>query len=553
MKRIIGVLILGLLLIITAYLSANWWISNNLQTLINSNPERAYDITYDKLDIHLLLKGVRIQNLTIQPVDKEAKNPITVSVAEAEIRGLRWQELLTNQAVKIGEMTFIEPDFEIVLDTASSDQSPNAAKNLQYLFGDVLSRADVEKFTLRDGSARARMPNEEKYFARLNKLNLFADKIETDSLQWKHLIPFEVDQFYSKVEGVSIQLDSSRTFSCEQIEYSLYDSKLAISNASIDFLKDWRYISSEVGVQTDLINFQIKSLEINQLDTESKLSGDLDIRAQSVVLDSLVFNDYRDKNQPNPPDQNKPLFGGLVASIPFPLKVDTVLIRNSQITYHELGEEKKEPGAISFNNTYGSIYNITTIPSFQSQFGQFEADLITLINRQAKAQIRLEVPYVNEQFRMSVAIDSFYLASLNSVIVPLVDVQANAGKVHKMLLSMNADEFSSKNQLVLDYDDLNIKLLKENTNPQAKKKKKRKKRGVLSSVANLAIRHRNLPDDKNYVLADYRTQRNVYRGAFNLIWVSIKEGMAMIIPTQAAQAVLSDNRKLKKRKKEQID
>jgi hypothetical protein len=495
---------------------------------------------------------VKIKNLTIHPVDKDTKNPILVSVANAEINGLRWPELLTNQAVEIGEITFIEPHFEIVLSKDSTEESSNTAKNVQQLFGDILSRADVEKFTLKDGSVRVRMADEETYFAQIAKVNLFADRIETDSVQWKHLIPFEVDQLHTKVEGISIKLDSSRMFSCEQVEYSLIDSRLAISNASIDFMQDWRNLSTELGVQADIINFKIKTLEINQLDTESKLSGDLDIRAQSIILDSLVFNDFRDKNQPNPPDEHKPLFGGLIASIPFPLKVDTVLIKNSQIIYHELGEDKKEPGVIEFNNTYGSIYNITTIPNYQSQYGQFEADLITSINHQADATIRLEVPYGKEQFSIDVAIDSFYLSSLNSVIVPLVDVQADAGKVLKMHLSMDADEFSSRNQLLFDYDDLSIKLLKENVNPQTQKKKM-KKRGILSGVANLAIRHRNLPGDKNYTLAEYRTQRNVYRGAFNLIWLSVKEGMAMIVPIQAAQTVLSDNKKRSKRNKAQID
>ena len=552
MKRTIQILVLGFSLLVLAYVTANWWISNNLESLINSKPDRTYDLTYDKLNIHLLLKGLSIRNLTIQPVDKETKNPIYASVSKAEINGINWQELLTNQAVEIEEMTFIKPDFEIVLDKDSTDQSPNAAENMQQLFGDILSRAKVGKFSLKEGSARARMSDEENDFARLEQLDLVADKIETDSIQWQHLIPFKVEQLYSRVEGIVIELDSSREFSCEKIEYSLTDSHLAISNAAIDFKQDWRKISTEMGVQADIINFRVKTLEINRFDAESKLSGDLDIRAQSIILDSLVFNDFRDKNQPNPPDQKKPLFEGLVASIPFPLKIDTVLIKNSQITYSELAEQKTEPGAISFNNTYGSVYNITTIPSFQLQYGQFEADLITSINDQANASIRLEVPYSKEQFTIEIAIDSFYIASLNSVTAPLVDVQADAGKVHKLHLTMKADEFSSRNQLVFDYDSLNVKLLKEVSDTESSKKQKRKQRGILSGVANLAIRHQNIPSDKNYIIADYQTQRNIYRGAFNLIWVSVKEGMEMIVPIKAAQNILGNNKK-KQKSKRQID
>jgi len=99
--------------------------------------------------------------------------------------------------------------------------------------------------------------------------------------------------------------------------------------------------------------------------------------------------------------------------------------------------------------------------------------------------------------------------------------------------------------LTVDYDSLELAVLKDYEYAHSK-------RGFISSIANSAIRKANMPDTKHYHIADYQSFRNVYRGPFNFMWESAKEGMLYIVPTGAISLLVGNPEKKaeKKQKKE---
>jgi hypothetical protein len=89
---------------------------------------------------------------------------------------------------------------------------------------------------------------------------------------------------------------------------------------------------------------------------------------------------------------------------------------------------------------------------------------------------------------------------------------------------MEAGRNSSSNQLVFQYENLKLKILDE----------KKSVNKLKSSLANMFTSKNNLPADRNYKTANYRSDRNIYRGPFNLIWQSTKEGLIQIVPGEVA-------------------
>ena len=59
---------------------------------------------------------------------------------------------------------------------------------------------------------------------------------------------------------------------------------------------------------------------------------------------------------------------------------------------------------------------------------------------------------------------------------------------------------------------------------------------------------KNDPTTKNYIIADYRSERNIYRGPFNFMWQTVKEGFIQIIPTKTTKGFLGQGDKKKKTK-----
>ena len=77
-----------------------------------------------------------------------------------------------------------------------------------------------------------------------------------------------------------------------------------------------------------------------------------------TTIDSLILVDVRDKNKPRPEEPIKPLFEGMVESIPFPIKLDSIKILNSTITYKEIPDGKSNPVVLNFQQVNGEILNL---------------------------------------------------------------------------------------------------------------------------------------------------------------------------------------------------
>ena len=139
------------------------------------------------------------------------------------------------------------------------------------------------------------------------------------------------------------------------------------------------------------------------------------------------------------------------------------------------------------------------------------------------------------------------LTSLNSSLKPLADIEIVSGQMRRIQFYMNAGRFESSNKLVFDYEDLHVEVLEKKSND------KMKKNVLLSAIANGAIRKNNLPNEKNYLIADYKSQRNVYRAPTNYITQGIIQGFPRIVPVKIVQKMIIKDKKKPKQKKGQSE
>jgi len=530
------------ILVLGFFLIAEWWVESTFLGIINKNPDRAYDITYDDLDLHAFLKGLTLESAEITPLhESDTATAIHGKVEHIEVNGIKWRDFFFYKEVNIRQLVFLGPDFEISLVQKANQDKSKSSEGFQELFQDVLSRGEINSFRLENGSAVVRDAKDSSLIGKAQNLVLEAKDIETDSIQVKNLIPFKMSSFYSSVDSVVIQLNEYTELRVGFIEYQEENSEFQMNNISLAFTKDRLEVSNIVGKQTDLIEVAIKQLKISQLDAQSNLSTDIDIRARSILMDGLILKDFRDKNKPRPPDTEKPMFEGMVESMPIPLKVDSIIISNSNIYYSELGENKSKAGTIHFADLNGSIVNMTTIPEFQEEYKTFNASLSTKLNGGAKMSVALEVPYEKEVFNLHVRIANFDLIDLNPTIIPLADIEVKSGIAHKIDFTMSAGKTEASNILMVNYDSLGLTVLKDHGYAH-------NKRGIFSSIANSAIRKSNMPDAKHYHVAEYQSFRNIYRGPFNFMWESAKEGMLYIVPTGATGLLVGNPEKKAKKK-----
>ena len=546
MKKLLSIIALSILgLVLVVGLTAKWYVETVFEDVINSNSQRAYDVTYESLVLHTFLKGITLKSARIEPLHvSDTASTIHGSVELIELEGVVWRDLIFSKEISISDMVFINPDFDVYLVERDShhQKKSKSTKGFQQLFGDILSRGEVQSFRLEKGYAEAKHKSDSTLVLIIKDFNLEASEIETDSIQAQSMIPFKVGRFQSSLDSAYLRINPYTELRTGYFEYQAENSELEMNNLSLAFTDDPIKVSQLVGEQTDLIEVEVQQLKFHQLDAMSNLYTDLDIRASSMLIDGLVLKDFRDKNKNRPPDQEKVMFKGMVDNIPVPLKVDSIVLRRSHIYYSELGEEKDQAGTVHFADINGSILNVTSIPEFQQEYQGMNAHLKLSLNQVAPMELKLEVPYDREVFNLQASIGSFDPKILNQTIIPMADVEVTSGNILGLHLTMNAENETSANRLVIDYDDLGLAVLKD-------KHHELHKRGLVSAIANSMIRKVNLPEEKHYQVAEYESYRNIYRGPFNYMWQTTKEGLLFILPTRATGILIGDIEK-KTRKKQ---
>lgn len=533
-------IILGILFFILK--GIEWRIESRFQDRMNSDPNRAYNITYSDFDLNTFFKGVTLDEVSIEPINPGKGTKITGHVDYATINGLVWRDLLFGKNLNINEIAFEQPLFEI---TPSADTTKKASgKGLQVMFGDILSRVTLNSFRIQNGSIVLLDPITKSIKGQIKQVNISATEIETDSLKFKHIIPFQMGNLNVDIEDVTLELNDYTHFKLGYFHYNLKDKEILLNDVSLGYSIDWVEVSERVGIQNDIIELKVKEIGIHKMEPSSSFYTQLDIDAQKISIDELDIKLQRNKNISRPPDALKPVFQGIVNSIPIAILIDSIQISNSSLTYSELGVNKNESGSIEIQQINGTITDLTNMPEQQISKGQLNATINASLKGKADINLDLTVPYDDETFLLDLDVGSMDLTNLNPALKPLAGVELVSGQMHRIKLHMDAGPIHSQNKLAFDYSDLQINLLKE------KSKNKTKKRVLFSAIANSAIRPDNMPGQDKYLGAEYQSKRNIYRSPINYILQGLINGFTRIVPGKGVQKMIhKEEKKGKKSKK----
>jgi hypothetical protein len=536
--KIVTLTILTLLLIGFLFLRQilQFWLNENLESIINRGDNRAYSVSFRSITLDAAFKGLTLNDAKINPVNASMNNKVYGQVESIGLHGFSWFQLGFNRHISVEQIHFKKPVFNALLGDKVSSKETRLHKEVgfQQLFMDILSGADLSDLLLENGSISIRrvVKTDTILAGSIRTVNFRAQGIETDSVMLKFPIPFHLNAFSAQIRELNLPLEGSRELLIGEIRFDSRKEEFTLTNVLLHYTESVMGISNAMKQQVDIIELEADTVRVSKLDAVSGFFGEeIDIRAQNMILDGVTFRDFRNKNIPRPPDVEKPMFSGWIDQINIPLRIDTLQVKNSEVFYSELLAGKEKAGTVHFSGIYGSIYNITTIDEFQDEYGLYEADIMARVGSSGRVSVRLEVPYNEEKFLLSTTVKDLKLEDVSPEVEPMTGVKFQ-GEIHRLFLQMDANQLTSVNQLEMDYDQLHLEVEKETTQHHIKKDP------ILTIVANMAIRNKNDPSHKNYIKADYVTDRNIYRGPFNFIWLTIKDGSTYILPIKSVRKLL---------------
>ncbi|WP_298530825.1 hypothetical protein [uncultured Algibacter sp.] len=530
-------IVLGVLFVIVSK-GLEVWLEINFENRINKNPERAYNIVYEDFDLDNFFTGVTLKEVKIEPLQYKGGSVVTGDVDFATLNGLQWMELLFGKRLDIREIAFNKPVFKVEV---TQDSTRNkGGKGLQAMFGDILSRANLTSFSLKKGSLVFLDAKTKEELGAVESVDIFATEIETDAMQFNHLIPFQLGDIRVNIEGVNIQLNEYTYMNLGRFKYDLKEKQVLLNDVELGFNKNWVAVSREIGFQNDIIEFEAKEIGVHQLEPSSEFYTELDIDAESVTIEGLQIKLQRNKNLPRLKDTTKPMFQGMINAIPIDLELDSISIYNSSVAYGELGLNKPETGYIIIGDINGKITGITNKTKRQEEVVALEASINATLENKAVLSLDLQAPYKKQTFKVDVGVTNMKFSDFNSTLKPLIGVKMLTGDIQRIQYNMEADNVWSRNHLVFDYKDLSLEVLKEQDNDKPKRK------AFESAIANAAIHPSNMPGDKKYSTATYSYKRNIYRSPINYIIHGLIEGFTYIVPKKGIQNLLHKKKKKKK-------
>ncbi|MBI1316757.1 hypothetical protein GC167_07845 [bacterium] len=528
--------------------------------MINEDPMRTYDFNFQSLSVHPGFTGVELNEIELIPRFTDSLDVVVYgALDQASIRGLRWRSLVFGGSLILGSIEFKQPEFRIYrrvhsadesLDTAVSDSvGPAQQGGLQSLFADLLERGQLSAFIISAANAGYFLTDVDTVeFAQVFALNIRAEGIQTDELQWNNPVPFAMDRFQLGIASVHFAPNDDIAIKTGSIGYDSKDNKLSLRALKMNYTRDWVLLSREMGEQKDLYELEFDSLDLTGIRALNRIFDDLEIDAKKLQISGLQFNDYKNKNLPLKKTDYKPMFHGMVRRIPVPVQLDTLEIRNSRIEYREIAEHYDKPGVIVFDDFAADVYHLSNIRAYQQEYPELVANLRARFNGSGALKAQLEVPYRGEHFQLVTEMGAMPLSALNTTLEPLAGVRITKGTVHRLKLEMQVDSTMSTNRLWLDYEDIAFDILDREEDEWHPKDQ-----ALLGLLAGAFVNKTNLPGDKHYRTAEYTAPRTVYKSPFNFMWASVKEGCMYILPGGVARSFLkhqgSDLSKEPKKKK----
>jgi hypothetical protein len=521
-------------------------VENALTQKLQSLNNNGLKITYDSVYVDWLKNVITIDNLAIQKTDQDTtcKYPEVISAQQIRIDGFGLLSLMFKRKISIESVSIVNPYFVIRKHSALLQGSGDDNK-LDLSIGALkLSSVQVE---LTDSIS-------------CNLLAGITTNLDIESLSIK-ASPGETP----KMEMEIFRVDSTRvtlpkslyTLTAQSASINFSEGKAHVDTVKIVPQYDKNEFAKTRGQQTDRIEGVIPFINLSEFSFHEPDSFSLNIKHADI---QFYLKIYRDKHIRRIPHKRSLPIEQL-NNLAFGLGIDTLKVIKSYIEYEELPATSSASGQISFDNIAATIINIDNGQTLKHSemvmharadfMGRGSLNVTTTFPRNSK-----------ENYYTQGSLRNFNMSQLNSVLEPLAKLKVESGTLHQLNFNFAYNDLRSDGELKLDYNDLKLVALKDNSGPppsdKNEKRQRRKKNkkdqaddpqdNLKTFVINTFVVKKDL--DKN-VSEEKRTgtilfYRDTSRSIFNYWWKSLQSGIKSAYGLNNATE-RKDNRENKKK------
>ncbi len=492
------------------------FIGNYIESELQARQVGSYIIQSRATNVNLFLRQVKIKNAIAEDTATNQK----FTIAELKATGIHIFPFVFNNKLIINNLQIKTPEISLT----QGDSNENNKKNkTDFEQKGEIKLVRIKKLEISDAALALQKQNFNETDTilslqaelRLWNLNINSDR---EQLIYKNhsAEKFQVKLTNGKyiLPGKLYQLQFGNfSFNTEQEPLILKDLHLSSRYSKYD-------IAKQTGTETDWYDITLKLVEIEGINLKALLQ-DTAVIYRKALLENMDAAIFRDKRPPFPekPDSKLPM--EMLESLSFKFHSDSILIKNSEIVYEEHAEEGNEPGTITFNQFFATIYNLSTINDLIGGQTSMSARAMVMNESLLTAEFVFPNKEYSYNYRVKGNLSPINIAAFNPMIVPNAFVRVDEGRIKRLEFNYTYNNNKSNGSLALEYENLNISILDKKDGSQKKIK--------TFITETFVLQKDNLKQDNSYQEGSISFEREKKKSIFNYWWKSLFSGIKDIM------------------------
>lgn len=541
-KWVLGIIAALLIIIISVvwYYGHNWKpiVESKLKEVVHNSTDGLYSLRYDDLDLNIGLGNVTLINAELIPdsavyrkmvLSKDApNNRFHIKLKKLKVRRFNLMDVLTNKKLHINSISFEEPNIHLMSEyhTFNDTLRTTPKKTLYESIKDIFTSINVRNVDIDNVQFKYSKFEEGKQSSiDLDKVTIKVHDVLVDETSLQDTTRF----YYTKmvdvhVPGFEYDLpDGFYKVKFNGLKINTRDQNLLLTD--VDFRpkmdKNAFYKQKKQNVTMTVLKFD--TLRVEQLNFQALIDNQQTI-ARKVQLKNGTVDLHADKRYPKYPiikigeSPHQKLL-----KLKKLLSLDTVVVDNVTVTYHEMSGKFFREGSISFNNASGILTNVTNDSSALAKDKYMRADLRAKIMNSGNLHAKFGFDMLSKTglHTYSGTLGPMKATAFNRILAPLLNVEIASGNIKKVAFNMQGTDRKNWGEFRFDYDDLKISLLnKKDENGEQSSKK------VVSYLINQLLINDSNPDNKGvYTVGKVNYTRVPEHTFFKTLWQSLLDGI----------------------------
>lgn len=522
-------IILIVFTLIIVFFTSSWYLNKvvrvRIQDELKEQTSGQYSLVIKSMNISYLKGSVNFRGIQLLPEEvPESNAAYALTCTGMKFTGLNIFKFIRGKKIVVDRIEFIAPSLKINQGSPGLSEEAETTANFS-LYNLVkefaksitikkleVSNSDVSLFSSRSDTIPSLHSNDNHF----KIVNLYVGP-STDKISGL----FSADSISLIMNRFAYTTDDSLyTFRVRRMEVSYQDSTLSIDSIQVIPNYSKQQFAEIAGKQTDRFRINAGNLSFNKIDLRHFFEHH-DVICPSLVISAfhmVAFRDRNDKREYNIPSSLQQV----ILDAPMYIKIDTIKIEKSVVTYQEIAPGKKEAGQITFNDISANFTGLTN-DSLLNSVGRnlyFKAKCNVMDKSRLVASYTFPLNTRQMVFECSGFLTAFPMSALNTMLEPSAGISLNQGVIDTLDFTFTANDESSKGRMKFIYHDLKLELPDEGN-----KKSKLKDKLTVFVANNFILKQSNPLGKENPRVVTMHYKRNKQRFMFNYTWHTIFSGI----------------------------